>query len=410
MTITRREMLAAAGSLPLAGLAANAADTVPGSTELPFKSGFAATDIAYLDSGSMHPISLGAYASLQAYMGGRMLDPEAAEYRRDDKGLLAKYARLVNADIDEVTFVQSTTTGEQMVLRALGFPEAGGHIVTDTLHFFASLPLYAEMERQGMDVTWIRDRGGRILLDDVKNAVRPGTKLIALSLISTINGFQHDLKAVCDIAHEAGALVYADIIHAAGCVPVDLHASGVDFAAGSSYKWLMGDFGLGFLYVRKGIQPQLKRSNYGYFGMSDFRSHIYPFDPPGDSIVDYAFQDDATGLFALGTRASGVIAMLQHSLDYIHKVGVERIQAHAQTMIGRLHEELPARGFSVMTPRESGAPIMACAYENAKDILEPRLKEAKVKVTFTENRFRVSVSVFNDMNDIDRLLGALGRA
>ena len=59
----------------------------------------------------------------------------------------------------------------------------------------------------------------------MRRAVRPGTKLVALSLVSTINGFEHDLKAVCDIAHAAGAYVFADIIHAAGCVPLDLHAA-----------------------------------------------------------------------------------------------------------------------------------------------------------------------------------------
>src|SRR5262249_10247010 len=147
---------------------------------------------------------------------------------------LAKFARLVNADKDEVTFVQSTTTGEQMVLKALGIPQSGGHIVTDTLHFFGSFPLYEELARQGMEVTWVQQRDGRIAIDDVRKAVRKGTKLVALSNVSTFNGFEHDLKAVSSIAHENGALVYADVIHAAGCVPLDLHASGVDFAACAS--------------------------------------------------------------------------------------------------------------------------------------------------------------------------------
>lgn len=410
MNITRRELLAAAGSIPLAGLVVDAAELAREESRFPFKSGFAETDVAYLDSGSQHPLSLGAVASLQAYLAARSLDPAAADYERGDAELLAKYAKLVNADVDEVTFVQSTTAGEQMILRALGIPEAGGHIVTDTLHFFGSLPLYEEMARQGMQVTWLRDRDGRILLDDVRKAVRPGTKLVSLSLVSTINGFQHDLKAVCDIAHEAGALVYADIIHAVGCVPFDLHASGVDFAAGASYKWLMGDFGLGFLYARKDVQPQLKRTNYGYYGMSEFRSHIYPFDPPGDTIVDYAFQDNATGHFALGTRAHTVIALLHHSIDYLLEAGVENIQAHAQTMIERLKQELPARGFKLMTPPESRTPIVACAFENARQILGPRLRNANVKITLSRNRFRPSVSVFNDMDDIERLLEALGHA
>jgi hypothetical protein len=123
MTITRRDLLAVAGSVPLTGLALGRVPVAPGNRRLPFKDGFAATDIAYLDSGSQHPLSLGALAAVQSYLAKRTLDPAAADYDRDDGGLLEKYARLVNADVDEVTFVQSTTTGEQMILRALGLPE-----------------------------------------------------------------------------------------------------------------------------------------------------------------------------------------------------------------------------------------------------------------------------------------------
>ena len=410
MSLSRRKLLLAAGSLPLAKYALADALLAPVSASLPFKQGFAATDVTYLDSGSQHPISLGAQAEAQRYLAHRALDPAAASYERNDDGLLQKYARLVNADVDEVTFVQSTTAAEQMFLRALGFPQAGGHIVTDTLHFFGSLPLYAEMQRQGMGVTWVRARDGRIPLEEMKKAIRPGTSLVALSLVSTINGFEHDLKAVCDLAHEAGALVYADIIHAVGCLPVDLHASGVDLAAGASYKWLMGEFGVGFLYVRKDVQPRLKRTNYGYYGMSAFQSHVYPFDPPGDTIVDYAFQENATGQFALGTHSHTGIAILQHSLDYLAQVGVENIQAHAQTMVERLKQELPARGFEVITPAESRAPIVTCALPGAPEVLGQRLSEANVQITVSKNRFRITPSVFNDMGDIETLLGALGRA
>ena len=410
MNLSRRKLLLAAGSLPLAKYALADAPLAPVSASLPFKQGFAATDVTYLDSGSQHPISLGAQAEAQRYLAHRALDPAAASYERNDDGLLEKYARLVNADVDEVTFVQSTTAAEQMFLRALGFPQAGGHIVTDTLHFFGSLPLYAEMQRQGMEVTWVRARDGRIPLEEMKKAIRPGTSLVALSLVSTINGFEHDLKAVCDLAHAAGALVYADVIHAVGCMPVDLHASGVDLAAGASYKWLMGEFGVGFLYVRKDVQPRLKRTNYGYYGMSAFQSHVYPFDPPGDTIVDYAFQENATGQFALGTHSHTGIAILQHSLDYLAQVGVENIQAHAQTMVERLKQELPERGFEVITPAESRAPIVTCALPGAPEVLGQRLSEANVQITVSKNRFRITPSVFNDMGDIDRLLNALGRA
>jgi selenocysteine lyase/cysteine desulfurase len=297
-----------------------------------------------------------------------------------------------------------------MVLRALDLPAAGGHIVTDTLHFFGSLPLYEEMARQGCEVSWIRPVDGRIRLADVKAAVRRGTKLVALSLVSTINGFEHDLNAVCDIAHAAGALVYADIIHAAGCVPVDVKASGVDFAACATYKWLMGDFGLGFLYVRKDVLPRLKRANYGYYGMSKFEPHVYPLDPPGDSVAEYGFRPDATGAFALGTHSHAVIAQLGHSLDYIAALGVPAIQAHAQALVAVLKKELPKRGYPLMTPPESRTPLVTCVLKDARAKLAEPMKAANVRLTISGNRFRLTPSVQNDMTDIERFLAALPKA
>jgi len=408
MKITRRDLLNAAGAVPFAGLAIGG--PTADAASLPDKASFAPMGVTYLDSGSHHPISIAARAAAQAYLDSRTMAAGSGEYRLDQRGVIEKYARLVNADVDEVTFVQSTTTGEQMFLRALGLPEAGGHVVTDTLHFFGSLPLYEEMARQGVQVTWVRDRDGHISLEDMHRAITPGTKLVSLSLVSTINGFEHDLKAVCDIAHEAGALVYADIIHGVGCVPVDLHATGVDFAAGASYKWLMGDFGLGFLYVRKDRLADLKRTNYGYYGMSKFESHIYPYDPPGETIVDYGFQDNASGQFALGTRAHSVIALLDTSLDYLLDTSIQTINAHAQPLTTRLKEEFTERGFRLMTPMESRAPMVACALEGAREKLGERLQDAGIQITVSRNRFRVSVSVFNDMDDIERLLDVIGRA
>src|SRR5690606_13422537 len=142
---------------------------------------------------------------------------------------------------------------------ALGIPEAGGRIVTDALHFFGSFHLYAELERAGMEVVILPMHENRIRMSDMEAAVNDRTRLVAVSAISTINGFQHDLKAVADLAHAHGAHVYVDAVHAVGAVPFDVRATGVDLVATSSYKWLMGDMGLGFLYARADLIPRLRR-------------------------------------------------------------------------------------------------------------------------------------------------------
>ncbi|AXE66231.1 aminotransferase class V [Hyphomonas sp. CACIAM 19H1] len=399
----------------LAGAAAcrSTADASPAAAQppssLPDRSNFDLEGV-YLNAGSQHPISRPARASLEAYLQNRAHHAPGAGYELGSSAAVEKFARLVNADPDEITFVQSTTTGEQMIVRSLMLPAPGARVVTDTLHFFGSVPLYIELGKAGCDVAWVNHKDGRILLEDMDRAITPGTRLVALSLVSTVNGFQHDLKAICDLAHARGALVYADIIHAAGCVPVDLHASGVDFAACASYKWLMGDFGLGFLYVRRSAREALTRTQYGYYGVSSFTSHVYPFDPPGDEVASYAFPDTATGLFALGTYSHTAVALLNASLDYIASIGVETIQRHAAALTTRLKQGLLSQGYTLMTPEEAATPLVACAYENARARISPKLKEAGITTTVSANRFRPSVSVFNTAEDIDLFLAAIGPA
>lgn len=417
MKITRRDAIRAVGGLsvaPMVGVSdARAAEqpTRPTPRSLPDKASFIPSGLTYLDSGSQHPMAIGAKAAVDAYLAARMLDPKSAGYSRGDDGVREKFARLINAtDKDEIAFVPSTMAGEQMVLRGLGLPYTKGHVVTDTLHFFGSLPIYEELAKQGVEVTWVRDKDGRIPLADLQRAIRKDTKLVALSTVSTINGFEHDLKKVCDAAHANGALVYADMIHSAGCVPMDVRASGVDFAACATYKWLMGDFGLGFMYARQDARAKLRRTEFGYYGVSTFETHIYPYDPPGRTIADYTFHNTAEGRFAHGTYDHTVVAQLGYSLGYISSIGVPAIQAHAQKLTSHLKRELPRLGYTLITPPESTTPIVACALENAREKIGPRLAKANIRITIVRNRFRLTPSVFNDEADIERFLSVIGSA
>jgi selenocysteine lyase/cysteine desulfurase len=431
MTFSRRDAIGAALAIPLTAQAARAAapakPALPDKPVLPDRASFAATPIAYLDNASTHPISLGARSAMDAYVAARTLDPAAAARKPVDRAAtLAKFAQLVNVDPDEVTWVQSTTMGEQAVLRALNFPHGKGRIVTDTLHFYAGFPMYQELAKQGVDVAWVQARDGRIAMEDMAKAITPGTKLVSLSLVSTYNGFHHDLKAVCDIAHAAGALVYADIIHAAGAVPVDLHGSGVDFAACATYKWLMGDFGLGFLYARRGVLDALPLADFGYYGfaapgappgigLSPPQTHVYPMDPPspsasGNMPVSYALRPGALGHFGTGTYAQCVVAAIDHGLNHIAALSVPAIQTHAQALIGPLRDELTAKGYRIITPPGSGTPLLTALLPDAKARLADPLAKAQVRISLHDHHFRISPSIFNDARDIDRLLGALPRA
>jgi len=411
--ITRRACLlggAAAAALPLSVTTRAAArlDFDPASP-LPHKDAFFPFANVYLNCASQHPLSRGARAVIDDYLDFKTFSSDRSyPYGEVRERILANYAALIGADPDEICFVQSTTVGENLVLRALDIPDRPARVVTDELHFIGSLPTYSELAKQGMDVVTVRakDDGG-IDLADFEAAINDNTRLVAVSLVSTINGYEHDLKALCRIAHAKGALVYADVIHAVGSTPVDVRDSGVDFASAASYKWLMADMGLGLLYVRKDRLGQIRRPWFGHGQLRGWHHLGFPNPDRGEAISEYEHLDSALGWFAMGTQANGVAAQLDDSLRYLLATGVERIQAYRQPLIDRLQEELPRLGYASITPQPSRTALVSFRHDGNAEALAGRLHSAGITVSVSQHHFRVSPSVFNDMDDIEALIRAL---
>lgn len=403
MTVNRRDLIKTAATLPLAGIAsATINQYANAATTLPDKKSFGEMNVTYLNSASQHPISLASSRSAEIYLSKRRIDPNAPGGRHDSSEPLVNFAKIINADVSEVAYVENTTSAEQMIVRGLGLPASGGHIITDEFHFPGSEALYNGLERRGVKITRIKARDGKIIPEDIKDAMRPDTKLVALSLVSMLSGFEHDIKAVCDIAHSSGALVYADIIQAAGSLPIDVKKSGLDFAASSTYKWLMGDFGIGFVYASKNAQAMLNRPGYGSMGFAG-AGETSEQDEDG-------FPKNAAGLFTLGTRSYIGISILKESLPYILDIGVDKIHAHSRMMTDMLKEELPKIGYSLRTPLDSYGPLVIAWKENAREKLTPALNSENIQISTYPDRIRISPTVFNDAKDIEKLLNVLMRA
>lgn len=363
----------------------------------------------YINGAYMHPISRDTAQAITQYLDARLMNAgaDAIDMGRDRELAVTRFGALFNADADELAWVPSTMVGENRVVSGLGLLGGKQRVVTDVYHFSGSLFMYSELAKQGLDVEVVRARDNRIRLEDLDRAITAGTRLVALTLVSSVAGFQHDLKAVCELAHSRGALVYADIIQAAGNTTVDLHGSGVDFAACSTYKWLMGDFGVGLMYARRDSQHRLGRSAWGYRQEGRVVTHYLPFDAPGTRVMDTEPRTGLGGLVEVGTLGNGGVAALAHSLGYLQQLGIANIERWRQPLIARLQEAVPRLGFQSMTPPESRSAIVSFAREGAGKLLQPKLKAAGVEVTLYRNYFRVSPSFYNTLDDIERLVEAL---
>ena len=140
--------------------------------------------------------------------------------------------------------------------------------------------MYKELEKKGVELRIVKHKNWTIDPEDMAKAIDKNTRLVSMALVSNVNGFMHDAKAVSAIAHARGALVFADIIQAVGAVPVDVKALGIDFASSGTYKWLMGERGIGFLYVREDLQGTvLPTTRYGHRQVSNFNRAQLTWEP-----------------------------------------------------------------------------------------------------------------------------------
>ena len=359
----------------------------------------------YLNSASMHPVGTFAADAVKQLVDFRLYGPGEG---RSDFGaakqdeLKKKFGALINASASEIAYTANTTDGENIVFMGLfsgGSGRAGGNIVIDELHFTSSLYMYKELEKKGLELRIVKHKHWAIDPEDMAKAIDKNTRLVSMALVSNVNGFMHDAKAVSAIAHARGALVFADIIQAVGAVPLDMKALGIDFASAGTYKWLMGERGLGFLYVREELQGTvLPTTRYGHRQVSDFNRAQLSWEPlPG------AARYETGGIPVM------LAAMVNAGIDYVNKLGLPNIRAHAKQLTERLQKELPPLGYKALTPMGTETPTVAFELKDAAAATKLLQSSHLVgTVIANENRLRLAVSVFNTHEDIDRAVAVLG--
>ena len=369
-----------------------------------------ASTSVYLDNASCHPLSVQVAAALHRYIDwathqvGEPWWPQWANSRDDSKRL---FAELINAKPNEIAFARSTIEAESNLLNGMTNHLAGGNIVTNDLHYNAALYNYKIRAEDGLEVRIVKTRDWQVDIEDLRRMVDHNTRLIATTLVSNVNGYLADIKAFSDLAHDHGAYFYVDIIQGAGAVPIDVQAQGIDFAACSTFKWLMGVKGFGFLYVRKDLQGRVIKPTQHCGGVKlnypPWNENVEPNSTPisftpvsGPSMYEVSYPSYEGALSA------------QESLRYILGIGVDHIRSHARELTERLQDELPAKGYPSITPKGNESPIVSFSVDDPKSIMD-KLRSADIHVAMRfGNKMRISPSVFNSHQDIDHLLTALG--
>ncbi|MFO0746773.1 MAG: aminotransferase class V-fold PLP-dependent enzyme [Myxococcota bacterium] len=181
-------------------------------------------------------------------------------------------------------------------------------------------------------------------LADLERLLAPGdVRLVAVSAVQFQTGLRMPLAAMAELCHARGALLFVDAIQAAGIVPLDLAALGVDLAAGGGHKWLLGLDGAGWLYVAPGRERELTQPMASWLSCEDGARFL--FEGPGELRYDRPLHA-APRVFEGGSSSSLAIIALLEGLRLLHQVGVAAAFEHVQRWHDLVEPGLLARGFA----------------------------------------------------------------
>ncbi len=234
-------------------------------------------------------------------------------------------AELLHAERPEcVVFTLNGTAALNLAIK--GLLRTGDHVVTTTLEHNSVLRPLASLARElDLAVTHVAPvpPEGGVRPADVVAALRPATRLVIMNHASNVTGALQPLEAVGEAVRRHGAVFLVDAAQTAGHVALDVQALGIDLLAAPGHKGLLGPSGSGLLYVRPGLESQLRPLLEGGTGSLSER-----LDPP-DFLPDR---------LEAGTHNLVGVAGLAAGVAWVRRRSVAALRAHEVELSARFLE------------------------------------------------------------------------
>ena len=355
-------------------------------------------NLTFLNTAYIGPVSTVVRDAADKYAEEKLMWADSRLQLENKEMTRNAFADLFGAKPEEIALLYSTSDGENIVTDGLDL-KAGDNVVVDELHFSTTFVLYQELGKQkGIELRVVPVKDGRTRVEDFEARIDSKTRLVSVAWVSNKNGFRQDLHKLAEVAHANGALLYADSVQAIGHFATNLDELGVDFLTTGSYKWLFANFGVAPFFIREEHLDRIQPDRYGH-------SQVV------EGLPGYQFRlEETAAKFEYASLAWSAVFQLDASLKYLKKVGLSRIEEHGISLCGELREGLTKLGFKIWTPEGNLSPILSFAHGQDSDHLRQMLKEEAIDVTLREDKgsvMRVAMAMFNNQNDIQRLLKLL---
>lgn len=330
-----------------------------------------------------------------------------AKYRARLDDTHALIAQLINAYPNEIALVENASAAWDIAFNGLDFQKGDEVIISEMEYVSNVLGLLNAQKLYGIVIKMIpNDAGGNFPINALEAAITARTKLIAVTHVPSTAGNVLPAAAIGEVARKYHIVYLLDACQSVGQIPVDVQAIGCDMLAVTGRKYLRGPRGSGFLYVRRQMLDKLK---------------VLFFDGRTVSNVNqqgFVIREDARR-FEWYEKNPAVILGLQKAVEYVLKIGIERIWQRIQYLAFLFRQRLRELDgivvhdqgdelCGIVTFSISGVPAAAVKKKLAAKNINVNIGFAKSTLYYMNRKgldgiIRASVHYYNTEEEIERV-------
>ena len=364
---------------------------------------------AWLNCAHQGPLPLVAVAAAE-----QALADKAAPHRLGDEAfsevpgrLKAALGRLVGVPADQVILGNSTSYGLQLLVQGVEWRQGDEVLLVDG-DFPATIAPWLPLAERGVRVRLLRPQGAALDAGQLEAELTPSTRLFCTSWVFSFTGQAVDLPALGRVCRRAGVTFVVNGSQGVGAAPLDLAALPVDALVSCGFKWLCGPYGTGFCWLAPDLLASLTHRPAYWLG------HLAQDDLGGHSEIRLRDDLGAAAWDVFGTANFLNFRPWTASVEYLLRLGTERVAARDQALVERFLQGLDPDRYRLVSPRQGPGRSTLVVFGHHRpgrtEALHERLAAAGVDVALRRGRLRVSPHLYNTDADVDRALEVLDGA
>ena len=333
------------------------------------------TDKIYFNHASTGPMSIRVKENLL-----RLIENRTGEKIDDYKEFMSiseetknDLAGMINCHPSRIAFIDNTSNGINILAQGIRFREGDGILLND-IEFPANVYPFLNLQKNGIEIDFIKSQNGIVSADDIINSVRENTKLISISYVQFLSGYKVNLEKLGKFCKEEGIILSVDAIQGLGALGLDVQKCNIDFISCGTQKWLLGLQGFGFIYVSEELQEKLEPKYVGWLSVKN-----------AWNLLDYNLKlRNSAERFQNGTINTFGVYALNASLKLFNEFGTgnveKRVIENSIYFIERL-SDIGCNAILQDISYENLAGIVSIAHQQSKELFE-ELEKRNITLCF----------------------------